>query len=147
MANRYKVLDSPRHWLELAAASGAPKGILSGFLAHVHNWKRSAIGQRNAYVFHRLISLDTEKLRAGERGAHFEAHEAGRFSGILAGGKKQGADAAARPVRTNEEGANLCGIAARVEQIIVAVGPLVGAVQSLAFAPAAAAYDDRLGLR
>src|SRR5260370_25074134 len=117
-------------------------GIGSRFLAHVHNGQGSAVGQRDADVFHRLISLDTEQRRASERRAHFKAREASTFRGILAGGEEEAADAASRPVRMNEEGANLCGIAARVEQIIVAVGPLVGAVQSLAFAPAAAAYDD-----
>jgi hypothetical protein len=40
-----------------------------------------------------------------------------------------------------EESANLRGVVTRVEEVVVAVGPLVGAVEGFAFAPAPAGDD------
>lgn len=47
----------------------------------------------------------------------------------------------------NEEGANLGCVMMRVEEVVVPVGPLIGAVEGFAFAPAATGDDDQRGLR
>jgi hypothetical protein len=43
----------------------------------------------------------------------------------------------------DEEGANLGGVASWIEQVVVTVGPLVGTVESFAFAPAATGDNGR----
>ncbi len=43
----------------------------------------------------------------------------------------------------DEKGANLGGVMLRVEQGRLAARPLVAAIESFSFAPAAAAYDER----
>src|SRR5262249_6964565 len=54
------------------------------------------------------------------------------------------ADATPRPSRMNEERANLRRVALRIQQLILAAGPMIAAVERLALAPAAAANDDAL---
>src|SRR6266478_150639 len=47
----------------------------------------------------------------------------------------------------DEESANFGSVMAGVEEVVVAVGPLICAVEGLALAPAAAGDNDRRGLR
>src|ERR1700687_4365770 len=47
----------------------------------------------------------------------------------------------------DEESANFGGVMARVEEIVVAVGPLIGAVEGLALAPSTTGDDERLRRR
>src|SRR6266478_6792764 len=47
----------------------------------------------------------------------------------------------------DEESANFGSVMAGVEEVVVAVGPLICAVKRLALAPAAAGDDGRRGLR
>ena len=78
---------------------------------------------------------------AGESGAHFEAGETGGAGGVLTGGEDQGAEAAAGPLGMDEEGADFGGVAGGIEERIFALGELIAAVESFAFAPSAAGDD------
>src|SRR6266478_1990442 len=112
-------------------------------LFHLHYRERLAVEQGNFQVLDWDIPPGAEEFCTGEGGAHFEAAEAGRLCRVFTGFEEQRADAAASPRRVNEEGADFCGVPAGVEKIVLAVGPLVGAVERFALAPAAAADDER----
>src|SRR5205085_687241 len=71
----------------------------------------------------------------------FKAAEAGCLCSAFAGLEQKCANAAARPVWMNEEGADLGGIVIRIEQVVVPIGPLIGAVQSFSLAPSTARDD------
>jgi len=94
----------------------------------VNDRKRFDIQQWDSHVLNGQIAACTEELCAGKGGAHFETREAGGSCCVFAGNEKQRADSAACPVGMNEKGADFGGIAVRVEQVVVAVGPLIRAV-------------------
>ena len=112
---------------------------------HAQDWERGAVGKRDIEIFKGDVAFDAEEFCAREGCAHFETLEAGGAGGGFAGVEKERADAAACPGGVDEEGANFCGVLARVEQSVFTAGPAVAAVESLPFAPAAAADDDGRG--
>ena len=108
-------------------------------LLHVHHGERFTVVQRKGDGLDGDIALCAEEFGPGEGGAHLEACKARGTGGIFTSLKELAAHPLPRPVRVDEEGANLGGIALRVKQSILASGPMVAAVERFAFAPAAAA--------
>jgi hypothetical protein len=88
-----------------------------------------------------LIAAEFVERDAGEGGAHFEAREAGGFGGVFAGCEEQSAEAAAGPIRVDEDGADFGGVQSGIEKIGFANGGVVAAEEGFAFAPTAAGDD------
>src|SRR5260370_10326154 len=103
---------------------------------HVDYRERFAVYQRNRNGLHGDIALCAEELCSSQRGAHFIASEPCGPGGILASLQDHAANTTPRPIRMNEECTNFCGIAKRVQQRILAAGPVIAAIKSLALAPA-----------
>src|SRR5260370_41529947 len=112
----------------------------------MNNGERFAVAQGNFKIADRQIAASAEEFCAGQCGAHLEAGEASGLCCDLACIEEKGADAVARPVGMNKEGADFGGVLTRGEEVVVPIGPLVGAVEGFAFAPAAAGDADWLGL-
>ena len=113
----------------------------SGF-GHADDREGFAVAERDSDGFDDLVAAEFIERDAGERGAHFEAREAGGFGGVFAGFEEERAEAAASPIGVDEEGADFCGIEFGIEEFGFADGGVVGAEKSFAFAPTAAGDDD-----
>jgi len=116
-----------------------------GLFGHAEDREGGAVGEGDIDRFEGRVAFDAEELCPGERGAHFKTLKAGGAGGVFAGVEEERADAAAGPGGMDEEGANLCGVVARVEKSVFAPGPAVAAIEGFAFAPTAAADDDGRG--
>lgn len=114
-------------------------------LFHVHNGKRFTVDQGNGDGRHGNVALCAEELRSRQRRSHFEAKKSRGPRGILAGFEDPGPNAAPRPVRVNEEGADLRSVASGIEERILPTGPVIAAVKCFAFAPATTPDNYRLG--
>src|SRR5216683_4084705 len=131
---------SPSEWVHLRRRSRiGPK--LSLFF-HVNHRERFAVHQWDRDRLHGDIAPCAEEFCAGQSCSHLEASKPGRFCDVFASLQDQTADAAARPIRVDEKGADFRGIAERVQQRLFAARPMVAAVKRFALAPAAAADDD-----
>src|SRR5262249_5084061 len=94
---------------------------------------------------------------AGERGAHFEASEAGGFGSVFTGFEEKRAEAAAGPIGVDGEGADFSGVGGGSQKLTVTGGGRGTADKSFASAPGAACgydgfssgvgrFDDEIGL-
>src|SRR5882724_8745873 len=111
-------------------------------LGHSNNGKSGAVAERHFDTFEDLIAALEIQRNAGERGTHFETREASGAGGGFASFENSRAQAAACPIRVNEEGANFGCVGCRIEKFWFANWRMVTAEQSLAIAPAAASDDD-----
>src|SRR5436309_15316389 len=121
-------------------------GFGSTLFFHVDHRERFAVFQWNRDGSHGDIALRAEEFCTGQRCPHFVASKPGGPRCIFASLEDPASDSAARPIWMDEEGANLCRIAKRVEQSILASRPTVAPVERLALAPAAASDDHQSGL-
>src|SRR5712664_1657110 len=116
-------------------------------LLHVKDREGFTIRQGDRDWFHGYIALRAEELCAGQRCPHLVASKPGGPRRIFASLQDHAADSAARPIGMNEESANFCCIAKRVQQLIFASRPMVAPIERLALAPAAASDDHQSGWR
>src|SRR5712664_2802250 len=114
-------------------------------LLHVKDREGFTIRQGDRDWFHGYIALRAEELCAGQRCPHLVASKPGGPRRIFASLQDHAADSAARPIGMDEKSANLCRIAKRVQQRILASCPMIAPVESLAFAPAAASDNNPFG--
>jgi hypothetical protein len=112
-----------------------------GLFFHVDDGERFAVYQWDGDGFHGYIAFCSKEFCSRQRRSHLVALEPGGSCSVFAGLEDQAADSAARPIGMDKEGSNLCRIAKRVEQRILAACPMIAAVKCLAFAPAAASDD------
>src|SRR5712664_1655969 len=122
-------------------------GSKLGVLLHVKDREGFAIRQGDRDWFHGYIALRAEEFCSGQRCPHLVASKPGGPRRIFASLEDHAADSAARPIRMNEESANLCRIAKRVQQRIFVSRPMVAPIERLALAPAAASDDHQSGWR
>src|SRR6266851_9420761 len=120
---------------------------LANSLFHANDGQGFSVCQRNLEIFQGDIATGLVERHSGEGGPHFEAGKACGQGRPFTSLKDHAADTASRPGWMHEEGAYLGGIVMRIEQCCLAADPLVTAVEGLAFAPAAAADDGRVGSR
>src|SRR5215813_1333588 len=118
-------------------------GRVAGWIGfyHVNDRQCDSVLQWQLDPLLRDITSLAKELFPGKCCAHFEASEAGRPGGVLTIIQNDAADAAARPVRMNEECPHLGGICFRVQQVVLPLSPAITAIERLAFAPAAAARN------
>src|SRR5258706_6781040 len=117
----------------------------SGMFFHVEDREGFAVHQWNRDGFDSDIAFCAEELRPSERCPHLIASKPGGARRIFASLQDHAADSAARPIGMDEKSANLCRIAKRVQQRILASRPMIAAVESLAFTPAAASDNNPFG--
>lgn len=110
-------------------------------LLHVDNREHQPVAEIDIGALPGDVAVGRVERNACERGAHFEAREACLLRGMLAGREQKRADAAAGPLRMDEERPDLRRIASRIEEGVLARRPAVAAKQGSPAAPAAAAND------
>src|SRR5260370_408173 len=120
----------------------AARAPASSLFFHVDHWKCFTVYQGNGDAFHSGISFYTKELGSGQRRSHLIPAKARGLRGIFAGQQDHAANSAARPIRMDEESANFRCIMLRAQQCILALCPMIAAVECLALAPAAASDDD-----
>lgn len=108
---------------------------------HANDWEGFAVAKRDGDGFDDDVATEFVERDTSERGTHFEAGEAGGFGGVFAGFEEECAEAAASPIRMDEDGADFCGVVVGIQEFGFADGGVVGAKESFAFAPAAAGDD------
>src|SRR5256885_1888554 len=114
---------------------GAAESFPSNLFFHVDHRERLAVHQWNGDAFHGDIAFRAEEFCTGQRCPHLVASKPGGSRCLFASLEDHAADSATRPVRMDEESANLCRIVKRVQQHILASRPMVAPVERLAFAP------------
>src|SRR5258705_1187691 len=114
-------------------------------VSHVDDREGFAVHKWNRDEFDSDIAFCAEELRPSERCPHLIASKPGGARRIFASLQDHAADSAARPIGMDEKSANLCRIAKRVQQRILASRPMIAPVESLAFAPAAASDNNPFG--
>src|SRR5258708_34339068 len=97
-------------------------------------------------MFQVHISARTVERNARQRRPHLEASETGSLGGSFTSVENKSTDSASRPIGMDEESTNLCSVIQRIEQHVMTAGPMITAVESLAFAPSSAA-NNREALR
>src|SRR5260370_33079279 len=117
----------------------------SGMFFHVEDREGFAVHQWDRDWFHGDIALCAEELRPSERCPHLITSKPGGARRIFTSLQNHAADSAARPIGMNEKSANLCRIAKRVQERILATRPMIAPVERLAFAPAAASDNNPFG--
>src|ERR1700720_798942 len=122
-----------------------PHTFALGLFFHVDYRKRFAVHQWNRDWFDSDIALCAEELRPSERCPHLVAGKPGGPRRIFASLQNHAADSAACPIGVNEKSANLCRIAKRVQECILAPRPMIAPVERFAFAPAAASDNHQPG--
>src|SRR5258705_3503578 len=117
----------------------------SGMFFHVEDREGFAVHQWNRDGFDSYIAFCAEALRHRERFPHLIASKPGGARRIFASLQDHAADSAARPIGMDEKSANLCRIAKRVQQRILASRPMIAPVEIRACAPAAASDNNPFG--
>src|SRR5712692_635328 len=117
--------------------------LASGLFFHMDYRQRFAVYQGDGDGFHGDIALCTEELCPSQRCPHLEACKPSGPRRIFTSLQNHAADSAARPIRMDEESANLCRIAKGVQQRIFAPRPMIAPVKRLALAPATATDDHQ----
>src|SRR5260370_9102690 len=110
------------------------RGSKRRMLLHVDNRERFTVRQRNRDGFYGDVALRPEEFCSGQRCPHLVASKPGGPRRIFASLQDHAADSAARPIGMNEESANFCRIAKRVQQRIFASRPMVTPIHRLALA-------------
>src|SRR5215469_2467570 len=134
-----------RCWLRATRPSGSrsfsPRPTVSFCRASPRG--RNPVGQRNQSPLYLGVSSRQVHAQARERRGHFETAKTGGASCLLARFEDCGRDSTSRPLRVHKKSANLRSVHGRIEQLILAVGPAVAAVECFPLAPSAAADARR----
>src|ERR1051325_3756739 len=94
-------------------------------LYHVNDWQGDSVLQRQLDTRLRDISSLAKELFPGKCCAHLESSKAGCTGGVLTIIQNDTADAAARPIRMDEEGPHLGGICFRIQQVVLPLSPAI----------------------
>src|SRR5205807_6894241 len=94
-------------------------------------------------MFNRNVTSGLKELDARQGRAHFKTGKTGGPCRSFASIQNRAANAAPRPFRMDEEGANLGCIVKRVQQLVFSFRPAVATVEGLPLAPAAAADNQQ----
>src|SRR5579863_704710 len=114
---------------------------------HANDRQRLSILQWHVEISERDIASGSVEWHSGQGCTHFKSREAGGSSGSFTGLENHAANSTAHPVRMDKKSANLCSVVLRIQQRVLSAGPTVATKECLAFAPAAAADDNRLRSR
>src|SRR5947209_18312232 len=115
------------------------KSASTSCLSHTHDRKRRAVRKRHFSALDLDVASGLIQRNPGKRRAHLKSLESGGHRGMLADLKNLASDSSSRPLRVDEEGANLCRIFVRITKFIFTPSPMISSKQALAFAPAATA--------
>ena len=116
-------------------------------LDHFHDGEGFAVGEWDGDALDFDVAFEAVEWDAGEGGAHFVAGETCGARGGFDGGENQRAQAAPGECGVHEDGADFGRVDGGVEQLRFADGSAIGAEESFAFGPSAAAGQALMGFR